>query len=530
MVRYGITDDGFTKKSFPVILQNLEDNAKRLFGENVDLTPGSPLKLMIDLMATELVELWNQTNSCYLSGFVDTSAGASLDSLTKLAGITRQSGSTASGTVTFFRTTPLSGSTAKIIPENTVVTTADISPKRYLTTQTVYFQPSITDEEYTTTEDTSSYDCENYIDSVTSVIDEDSNDYTSEVSFDGRTITLDSSTIPSGKTVYTSYVPLSVDAPIRAVNIGESGNTSATSITVMSNPFDFVHYIQNESALTNGTDEETDSELRARIISARESFGKGTEAAIEYNIKQVSDVSNVKIYNPYFENSTEDLTSDGSTTLFTSNTPIYRVNSVSGYTVDYFDADAGEIVLTSSPTDGESVSVDYDYYIPGKIKIYVAGGTVGDEDTEDTIVYAIEKSKAAGVHSIGYGTGDTNAVGSDSAPFAWFYRPNDANIDVTVTVYFDADSDLTTAEKNDVADNIESSYATYINNIDMNGRVYRNRLIKKALETHADIIDVTFDSWQYNGGSVSVDDSYIEVESVELPVANNITVNTTMES
>ena len=524
MVNYGVTEDGFNKKSFLDILNSLENNAKRRFGENVDLTPGSPLKLMIDLMSAELVELWNNLDSCYKSGFVNTATGTSLDNVSKLVGIERSDGSPATGTVTFYRNTPLTESSYKIIPAGTVVTTADVSSTKYVTTKSVYFKATITDEEYDTDEETTVYNCENYISSITSIVDSDGTDYTSDATFNGRTITLSTLSVPAGKTIKTTYVPLSVSAPIECVDLGEIGNVNAEMITVMSNPFDFIHYIKNEQGLSNGVETETDSELRDRIVNARESFGKGTQASIEYSLKEVDDVSNVKVYNPHRINTVESSVGDGSTSIFVSNTPIYKVNSVTGHTVDSFVEDTGEIILTTTVTDGASVDVDYDYVLPGKIKIYVAGGVTSD------VVSAIESSRAAGVHSVGYGTGDSNADGDDEYPYSWFYRPNSALIDVTVTVYFDQDSELTTAQKSDVLASIETKYNSYINSRDMHGRVYRNTLVKKALETHTDIVDVTFDSWAYNSVSESVSTNYIEVGVVELPIANTIVINDTVVS
>jgi hypothetical protein len=46
MVEYGVTNTGFVTKSYSNISNDIENRLKTLFGNEVDLTPGSPLKEM----------------------------------------------------------------------------------------------------------------------------------------------------------------------------------------------------------------------------------------------------------------------------------------------------------------------------------------------------------------------------------------------------------------------------------------------------------------------------------------------------
>ncbi|RYI25207.1 hypothetical protein EVU96_24900 [Bacillus infantis] len=94
-----LTSAGFKRKRYPDFLEEIEAQAKELFGEDENLTELSPLGKFIRLQAflraedNELLEeLWN-------SRFVDTSEGISLDHNVKRALMTRKEWRKASGTV-----------------------------------------------------------------------------------------------------------------------------------------------------------------------------------------------------------------------------------------------------------------------------------------------------------------------------------------------------------------------------------------------------------------------------------------------
>ena len=53
MARYGVTNSGFVTKTYDIITDEIEVRLKSLFGSDVDLTPGSPIKLLSDLFAIE---------------------------------------------------------------------------------------------------------------------------------------------------------------------------------------------------------------------------------------------------------------------------------------------------------------------------------------------------------------------------------------------------------------------------------------------------------------------------------------------
>ena len=529
MVEYGVTNTGFVTKSYSNISTDIENRFKTLFGNEVDLTPGSPLKLMADLFGVELSKLWVELENTYNSGFIETSNDSSLENLGDLVGIDRRAGTAATDQITFLRTVPLPSGSPRIIPANTSVQTADAIPLAYTTTSSVYMYPSISAEEYSVgTSTITSYNTDNYIYTLTEVSGSDAVDYTSGASFTGRTITL-STPVPSGATLYTSYAPISVTTDIQAAQVGTDYNVVGNTITVQTSPLDFIHSIRNDEALITGTDSELDFTLRERIKSASIAIGNATELALSTNLQSVTGVTNVVVESPYLRIGADSIAADGTTIVTATNIPIDSVTSVSGsstglFTVSSFDTETGDITVSPTTSGGETVTIDYQYQSLGEIKLYINGGVVGDIDTVDTLIYTIENTRAAGIKSIGYLTGDLDANGSATAPFSWFYRPGTAEYDVTITLTWDTDSTLSTTEKTNAGTSIINNITTFINALDMYDKLYKNKLLQIAISENEDIIDATLTSWALDNVSKSTSSIYLQGTETEIPVAGIISV------
>lgn len=515
-------------KSYDEINNSLEASAKRMFGDDVDLTPGSPIKMLIDMFAMQMTGLWAGLRTTYESAYVTTATGASLDNLAALVGLERNVANAATGQVTFFRSTALPAGTPRVIPAGTIVKTAAISATRYMTTSTVYFQSTITDEAHVISTETDTFNCTNVIHSITAIKDADGNDLTVGATFTYRTVTL-AAPVSAGKTLLVTYRPLSVTAPIRCEDVGATGNAPANTITVMDSPLDFIHSVSNELSLDTGYDRENDASLRYRLISAAQSAGKATVTALEYYLSRVPGVTTVTIEDPMRSTHTEDIVSDGVSTFYVSNVPLHSVISVTGsvsgeISVMSINSDTGSITLNQTPANGETLTVVYRYLNPGKIKIYVDGGEVGDANTPDTIVYAIETTRAAGVQSVGYASGDSNAFGSDTAPFSWFYRTERALIDVAMTISFNSSSALSHGTRSAICDEVSDALFDYINALKINDRLYKSKLMQTALAVNAYIVDVRLDSWSINGVSKSTNLAFIQGSDMETPLAQNISI------
>ena len=115
---FGVTPDGFVRKTLSDIIEEKQEKAQEVFGSDVDLTESSPLELFLEAVAVEEADLWEKLEDAYYSGFVDSATGSSLDGRATLVGVTRNAAAYASGLVEF------TGASGTYIPLLTEVRTA----------------------------------------------------------------------------------------------------------------------------------------------------------------------------------------------------------------------------------------------------------------------------------------------------------------------------------------------------------------------------------------------------------------------
>jgi len=87
--QYGVTPKGFVIKGLDTILSELQGRAREMFGSDVDLTSGSPLRKLLDAVAWQGHELWSAMEKQYYANFITTAEGPSLDLLGQDLGLTR---------------------------------------------------------------------------------------------------------------------------------------------------------------------------------------------------------------------------------------------------------------------------------------------------------------------------------------------------------------------------------------------------------------------------------------------------------
>ena len=87
-----------------------------------DINVGSVTRTLSEAIGREIATVYEQINLAYLSAFVDTAAGKSLDYVVATLGVTRKTAEFAEGLVTFFRASGVEGNIT--IPEGTRLTTA----------------------------------------------------------------------------------------------------------------------------------------------------------------------------------------------------------------------------------------------------------------------------------------------------------------------------------------------------------------------------------------------------------------------
>jgi len=98
---FGLTEKGFRPKRYADIILEKERRARELMGADVNLSESSPLGIFNRLNAWEEARLWQELEKLYLSYFVSTSEGVSLDRNCSNIGVMRKPASRATGEVTF---------------------------------------------------------------------------------------------------------------------------------------------------------------------------------------------------------------------------------------------------------------------------------------------------------------------------------------------------------------------------------------------------------------------------------------------
>lgn len=84
-----LDDKGFLRPTYAEILQDRVEQAKKLFGEDIDTSETTALGKFIRLSVYDLAKAWESLEACYYARFPNTATGASLDRLCPFAGISR---------------------------------------------------------------------------------------------------------------------------------------------------------------------------------------------------------------------------------------------------------------------------------------------------------------------------------------------------------------------------------------------------------------------------------------------------------
>lgn len=117
-------DDGtFQRPDLDDIVERKETVAKDHFGADVDLSQGSPVKQIIDVVASEHDHIWQTLEEVYYSAYFEHAYEDQLNKLLAIASITRKRRRGATGVVTF--STNIANDENTIIPEGTRVTTQE---------------------------------------------------------------------------------------------------------------------------------------------------------------------------------------------------------------------------------------------------------------------------------------------------------------------------------------------------------------------------------------------------------------------
>lgn len=87
----------------------------------------------------------------------------------------------------------------------------------------------------------------------------------------------------------------SISVPVKDSATGAAGNISASTLTKLTTPIQYVDGVTNALPFTNGTDPESDDQLRARFVAYLASLSRGTLGAIGFAVSSVDGVTSYAI-------------------------------------------------------------------------------------------------------------------------------------------------------------------------------------------------------------------------------------------
>lgn len=96
-----VNENGYLRPTFDDLLESRIEQAKELFGEDIDTSDASALGKFIRLSVQDLAEAYEEQEIIYYSRFPHTATGQSLDRLMPFAGITRNPATRAEHEITF---------------------------------------------------------------------------------------------------------------------------------------------------------------------------------------------------------------------------------------------------------------------------------------------------------------------------------------------------------------------------------------------------------------------------------------------
>ena len=277
-----------------------------------DVNTGSVLRTIVEGISKEVESLYDEMESVYKDGFIETSSGSSLDHVVSILGIKRKSPTRAYGYVTFFKNSEPDTVT------NTEILLFDGIESYELKNKPIKKIKSIV----------GIFQNNNYEFQLNKDYSVNLNDNTISWLSDGkrpdeqRELTIEYETyqkviIPTGTVVSTSSTnPKNIvsfetkqDAymerkqegkwestiDILAIDPGTLGNVIAGSINVMPKPPIGVDRVINRSNTEGGSDFEYDDDLRERAKKILDEKGKATVLSLQTAIESIEGVNSTKI-------------------------------------------------------------------------------------------------------------------------------------------------------------------------------------------------------------------------------------------
>jgi uncharacterized phage protein gp47/JayE len=298
MSEYGVTKAGFIRKPFKIIEKDIQQNARKLFGPNVDLSIYSPIGLFTSMLAWNSHVLWQELEDVYYANWLQTAEGVNLERVVSLGGVKREGPKHAIiQDVSFF------GKENTNIPENFVIKTKEGIKFETMSSGTIR-----------------GIKCSCNIESDNRLIISDDNVNISQLSKnmdvygegvpddtfiqnidkDSNRIILNNS-IDDGGNIKLIFDP-KVKIHCKALKAGSIGAVGANTVTEIDEEKDGLKRVNNENPSFGALEKETDAALRKRYYTEGVENNGSSVDAISFALKKINSVKfayvreNIELY------------------------------------------------------------------------------------------------------------------------------------------------------------------------------------------------------------------------------------------
>jgi uncharacterized phage protein gp47/JayE len=277
-----------------------------------DVNTGSVLRTIVEGISKEIESLYNEMESVYKDGFIETSSGSSLDHVVSILGIKRKSPTRAYGYVTFFKNSEPDTVTNTEILLFDGIESYELKNKPIKKIKSIVGISQNNNYEFQLNKD---YSLNLNDNTISWLSDGKRPDEQRELTIEYETY--QKVIIPTGTVVSTSstnpknivsfetkqdvYMERKQEGKweatidILAIDPGTSGNVIAGSINVMPKPPIGVDRVINRSNTEGGSDFEYDDYLRERAKKILDEKGKATGLSLQTAIESIEGVNSTKI-------------------------------------------------------------------------------------------------------------------------------------------------------------------------------------------------------------------------------------------
>jgi uncharacterized phage protein gp47/JayE len=277
-----------------------------------DVNTGSVLRTIVEGISKEIESLYDEMESVYKDGFIETSSGSSLDNVVSILGIKRKSPTRAYGYVTFFKNSEPDTVTNTEILLFDGIDSYELKNKPIKKIKSIVGISQNNNYEFQLNKD---YSLNLNDNTISWLSDGKRPDEQRELTIEYETY--QKVIIPTGTVVSTSstnpknivsfetkqeiYMERKEEGKweatidILAIDPGTSGNVIAGSINVMPKPPIGVDRVINRSNTEGGSDFEYDEYLRERAKKILDEKGKATGLSLQTAIDSIEGVNSTKI-------------------------------------------------------------------------------------------------------------------------------------------------------------------------------------------------------------------------------------------